>query len=198
MVNKVRACGGVVILLAALAPGCAEKPAAKADRTTVQAEAEVRERFADLQAVAKKRDLDRLWGMLSGKSQAAAEKEAEALRAAHEKAAPDERARLEKFTGLTAEQLAKLTGKGFLQTARFLHKSGEMGESTVERVTASGDSATVYFTEQDGDKEKMVFLREATSGRRGWRCRSRRSPEPRPRLTPLLQYLTHPFTERLW
>jgi hypothetical protein len=33
-------------------------------------------------------------------------------------------------------------------------------QGKIEKVTARGDSATVYLSEPDGDREKFVFLRE--------------------------------------
>jgi hypothetical protein len=144
-------------------PGCSRGPA---DRSSAggepsgEAEAAVRQRFAEVQAAVKARDAGKLWGILSAKSRADAEKEAKAIRTAYEGADATEKARLEKELGLPGEELAKLAGAGFLKTRRFLRKYNEVAESTVERVTAQGDSATVYFTEPDGDREKMAFVRE--------------------------------------
>jgi hypothetical protein len=120
----------------------------------------VRERFKDLQAALKAQDGDKLWGLLSKKSQAEAEQAAKDLRAAYEQAGPEERAKQEKATGLSGAELSKLTGPGFLKSKRFLRKYDEVPESPVERVAVQGDNATVYFTEPDGDKEKIIFLHE--------------------------------------
>jgi hypothetical protein len=120
----------------------------------------VRERFKDLQVAIKARDADRLWGMLSDKSRSEAEQVAREVRTAYEQAGPEERAKQEKAWGVSGAELSKLAGAGVLQTKRFLRRYEEVPESHVERVTAQGDSATVYFTEPDGDKEKMIFVRE--------------------------------------
>jgi hypothetical protein len=138
----------------------------------------VRQRFAEVQAAVKARDAGKLWGMLSSKSRADAEKEAKALRTAYEGADAAEKARLEKELGLAGEELAKLAGPGFLKTRRFLRKYDEVAESTVERVTAQGDSATLYFTEPDGDREKMAFVREDDQWR-AWVAmpKARKAPE---------------------
>jgi hypothetical protein len=120
----------------------------------------VRERFAEVQAAIKAKDADKLWGLLSGKSRADAEKEAKAVRAAYEKADAEGKAKQEKELGLPGAELATLTGVGFLKTKTFRDKRDEVADGIVTRVTAQGDSATVYFDEPDGDHEKLVFLRE--------------------------------------
>jgi hypothetical protein len=152
-----------LVVLLGLAAGCAEKPA---DRTPPPSgpeedtETAVRRQFVAVQASIKARDTDRLWGLLSSKSRAEAEKAAKAIRTAYEKAGAQEKAAQEKVLGLSGQELAKLAGVGFLKTQRFLRKYDEVSDGTIERVVASGDTATLYFVEPDGDHEKMIFLRE--------------------------------------
>jgi len=153
----------LVVILEAI-PGCSGKPAnvtPRAGHTAEEAETAVRQQFADIQAALKARDMDKVWSLLSSKSRAAAEEEAQAIRTDYEKAGPPERAAQEKKLGLSGQDLAKLTGTGFLKTALFLRKYDEVAESTVERLTVGGDSVTVYFKEPDGDREKLAFLQEA-------------------------------------
>jgi hypothetical protein len=123
-------------------------------------EAQVREKYKDLQAALKAQDADKLWDLLSKKSQAEAEQSAKDVRAAYEQAGPEEKARQEKSLGLGGAELGKLAGPGFLKTKRFVRKYDEVPESPAERVTVERDNATVYFTEPDGDKEKIIFVRE--------------------------------------
>jgi hypothetical protein len=152
-----------LVVLLGLAAGCAEKqPGRKPGGSEPAGEEEkaVRQKFAEVQAAIKAHDTDRLWGLLSGKCRAEAEKAAGAVRAAYEKAGAREKATQEKDLGLAGQELARLTGVGFLKTTRFRRKYDEVTDGAVTRVTTSGDSATVYFDEPDGDHEKMVFLRE--------------------------------------
>ena len=152
-----------LIALLGSAAGCAEKPADRAPgagETAEEAEKAVRKKFAEVQAALKPPDADRLWALLSVKSRAAAETEAKVIRTSCEQASASEKLVQEKDLGLSGQELAGLTGKGFLKTRRFQRKYHEVPDSTIERVTASGDTATVYFDEPDGDKEKLIFVRE--------------------------------------
>jgi hypothetical protein len=120
----------------------------------------VRKKFAELEAAVKAKDADKLWALLSSKTRARAEKEAKDVRAAYAKAGPKDKARQEKELGLPGKELAKLTGKGLLKAAPCLRKYGELVGSTVTKVVVEKDSARVEYTEPDGDKEKLIFLRE--------------------------------------
>jgi hypothetical protein len=152
--------GSAFLLFAALAAGCSKATSPPSSGKPGGAEAEVRQKFAEIQSLCKAKDDDRLWALLSSKSRADAEKEAEAVRIAYEKGDAKQRADLEEKSGLPKAELAKLTGKGLLKTKRFRHKLDEIGEGTVTRVTAAEDNATVEFDEPDGDKEKLRFVRE--------------------------------------
>jgi hypothetical protein len=153
----------VLAVLVASAAGCgrgaADRSPAPAD-SPAEAEAELRQKFKDLQAAIKARDNERIWGLLHGKSQAAAEERARAIRTACERASPEDRAKQAEAQEVSGEKLATLTARGFLDTWTFRRKATEVAESTIDRVTVGGESGTVYFTEPDDDKEKMVFLRE--------------------------------------
>jgi hypothetical protein len=125
-----------------------------------EADGPVRKRFAEVEAAVKAKDADKLWALLSSKTRAQAEKEAKAIREAYARAGPGERAAQEKDLGLSGAELAKLTGKGLLKGKPCLRRYGELVGSTVTRVVMEKDSARVEYTEPDGDKEKLVFLRE--------------------------------------
>jgi hypothetical protein len=56
--------------------------------------------------------------------------------------------------------LAKLDGKGFLKTKRFQKKYHEIPEGKIDKVDIQGESATIYFLDDEGDKEKAIFLRQ--------------------------------------
>jgi hypothetical protein len=150
------------LLLLAVAAGCARGPANPAPPAgqPADAEASVREKFQELQAAYKARDTERIWTLIAGKSQAEAEAQAKVLRTAYEKADAGKRTQMEKDEGLSGQELARLTGKTFLRTSRFHHKQNEVATSTIERVTAGPDTATVYYLEQDDDHEKMHFFLE--------------------------------------
>ena len=52
------------------------------------------------------------------------------------------------------------TGKEFLKTKRFHGKYDELPDSKIEKVTVQGDQATIAYVELDGDKEKLILVRE--------------------------------------
>jgi hypothetical protein len=146
-----------LILLSSLVAGCA-KPAAS---TAAKGEDEsVRQTFTALQAALKGKDADQVWDLLDTESQADAERAAKAVQEAYTKASPEAKAEQEKALGLPGAELGALAGKGFLKTKRFLGKYDEVSESKVEKVTVQGDTATVNYTEPDGDKEKLSLVRQ--------------------------------------
>jgi hypothetical protein len=120
----------------------------------------VRAAFADLQAAIPGGDADKLWGLLSQKSRADAERVARDMRTAYEQAGRDAKAKQAERLGLTGEELAKLTGRDFLKTRRFRDKYEEAAAGKVTRVAVQRDSATVYWDDADGEREKTIFVRE--------------------------------------
>ena len=120
----------------------------------------MREQFAELQSALKNRDTDKLWTLLDSKSRADAERAAKDIQTAHAKATTEEKTRQEEALGLTAAELAGLTGKGFLKTKRFQKKYHELPDGKIEKIVIQGDSATVYYIEADGDKEKAILVRQ--------------------------------------
>jgi hypothetical protein len=153
----------VLLVMAAFVSGCSKGPTDPVpvpSDNSAQAEAAVREKFVEVQSAIKAKDTDKLWGLLSKKSQAEAETRAKEIRTAYEQSKSEERSGLEKEWGLPGAELAKLTGVGVLKTSRFVRKVDEIAESTITRVSAASDTGTVYFDEPDGDHEKLNFVRE--------------------------------------
>jgi hypothetical protein len=144
-------------LVLALAGGCSTKPT---DRPVPDDEGAVRERFAELQSAIKNHDADTLWALLDSKSRADAERAAKATQTAHAKASAEEKAKQEEGLGLTGTEVAGLTGVGFLKTKRFQNKYHELPDSKLEKVAVQGDNATVHYLEPDGDKEKLILVRQ--------------------------------------
>jgi hypothetical protein len=151
---------GMVGLVAAVAVGFSGGRAAADD------EADVRRRFAELQAALKARDADKIWPQLAEKSRADAEREARKTREAYAAAGQEERAKRETALGLTGAEISRLTGKDVLRTKPFRRKFDEVPDGKVEKVTLEKDSATVQFLEPDGDHEKVILLREGD----GWKA----------------------------
>jgi hypothetical protein len=152
----------MILLAAALAGGCSSRGTAPSPSTGAApaAEEQVRGAFAELQEAFKARDADKVWGLLSRKSRDDAEQVAGDIRTAYGRGRPEEKSEQEKALGLTGAELATLTGAGFLKSKPFLRKYDEVTEGKLDRVTVAADSATVYWDDDEGDKEKTVFVRE--------------------------------------
>jgi hypothetical protein len=153
-----------VVLLAgslALIAGCSstDKPAGGTG------EDEVKKAFASLQEALKAKDADKIWALLDDDGRADAERQATAVRDAYAKADKAGREEMEKSLGLGGKELADLKGVGYLKTKRFLGKHDEIVGSKLDKVTVSGDKATVNYTEEDGDKEKLSY----SKAKDGWK-----------------------------
>jgi hypothetical protein len=120
----------------------------------------LRETFAELQSAVKNRDADKLWALLDRKSQADANREAEAIRAEHARASAEEKAKQEEALGLSGPEVSELTGTGLLKTKRFLSKYDELPESKIDNIVIQGGNATVHYVEPDGDHEKLILVRQ--------------------------------------
>jgi hypothetical protein len=79
---------------------------------------------------------------------------------AYEKASSGEKAKQAEAVGLAGEEVAGLTGPVFLRTRGFRGKYDELAGGKITKVTAQGDTATVYWDDAEGDHEKTLFLRE--------------------------------------
>jgi hypothetical protein len=149
--------GWISLLGIAVALGCSSKPS---DRPVAEEEDAVREKFAELQSAIKSRDAEKLWALLDAKSRADAERAAKNIQTAYNQAGAEEKAKQEEVLGLSGTELAGLDGRGFLKTKRFQKKYHEVPDGKIDKVVIQGESATVYFLETDGDKEKAIFLRQ--------------------------------------
>jgi hypothetical protein len=156
MVGRSVQLGWLMFMWMALVIGCTKPSGGSA----AGEEGQVRETVAAVQAALTSRDADKLWGLLDSESRADAEQAAKAVQAAYAKADANDKPEHEKALGLTGTELAELTGKGFLKTKRFHGKYEELSESKIDKVTVTGDKATVAYTEPDGDKEKLSLVRE--------------------------------------
>ncbi len=141
------------LALAALAAaGCSKT----ADSTVpAAAEADVRTAVAALQEAIKAKDAARAWDLLDAKSQSEADQAAAAVQGKYQAADDAGKAELQKQYGLSGDELKKLDGPGYLRTAVFWKKYGELPDSKVTEVHVTGKKATAYYTEPDGDKEKF-------------------------------------------
>jgi hypothetical protein len=147
----------MALAVAVIAAGCA-KPTGQASSTDEVKS--VSETFAAFQEALKERDVDKIWALLDSDSQADAERAAKAIQDAYAKAGAEQKAKQEKGLGLEGGELAALTGKGFLKTKRFHGKYDEVPGSKIDKVTVKGDSASVDYTEADGDKETLKLVRQ--------------------------------------
>jgi hypothetical protein len=150
-----RVCWPTVVLLIA---GCSS-PSSQPG-TAAGAEGQLKEAFAAYQQALKDKDADKLWDMLSAEGRADADRAAKRLRDDYAKADDATKAKLAKDLGLSGDQLANLTGKDYLKTPRFLGKQHEVPGSKFEGAGVQGDKATVNYVEEDGDKQKLPFVRE--------------------------------------
>jgi hypothetical protein len=146
----------VTLCCAIFVLGCAKT----ASRPALGEEDPVRQTFAALQAALKARDADKVYALLDRESKADAERAAKAVQAAYAKALDKEKSEQEKGLGLSGTELAALTGPGFLKSKRFHGKYEELPDSKIDKVTLQGDKAVVNYTEADGDKEKLSFVRQ--------------------------------------
>jgi hypothetical protein len=144
----------IAVLVTCAAGWLAAAPAFAAE------EDKVKEVFKAFQDAVKAKDADKLWDLLDTSSREAAEKTAKTFKDAYAKAKDDKKKELEKNLGLTADELAGLTGKTFLKSARYHGKYHEVPGSTVEKVAVEDKKATVFYKEEDGDKEKLGLVNQ--------------------------------------
>jgi hypothetical protein len=151
-----------LVPLAALALavcGCskpAPPPAAGSEEEAVQ------KAFTALQEAMKAKDGEKLFALLDSDSQADAERAAQALKDAYSKAPPAEKTEKEKALGLSAAELSALDAKGFLKSKQFLGYKNyhEIPTSKFEKATVQGDKATLNYIEDDGDHEKLSYVKQ--------------------------------------
>jgi hypothetical protein len=150
-----RVCWPVVLLLIV---GCGSPPSQQG--TAAGEEGQLKEAFAAYQRALKDKDADKLWDLLSTEARGDADRSAKRLRDDYAKG--DAKAKLAKGVGVSADQVANLTGKDYLKTPRFAgtHPQDEIPTSKFESASIQGDKATVNYVEDDGDKQKLPFVRE--------------------------------------
>jgi hypothetical protein len=129
------------------------------------AEDEVQKSFTALQKAIKDKDADKVWDLLVKDRQTDADREAKAARETYDKLPEKDRAGFEKKMALTGDQFAKMTGKVYLRSAKFHGKTHEIPDSKVEKITVSGDSGTLKYVEEDGDKISVNVAKETG----GWK-----------------------------
>jgi hypothetical protein len=142
-----------------LAIGCSQqssKPAAGGD-----AQAQVKAAFEDVQKALLAKDTDKIWGLLDDDSHKHTDRVAKEWQAKwmadYDMADAD---KVQKEIGLSPDELANLTGKTFVKTKGFLTGPiDELAKGKFDKATVTGDSATVYYTEPDDDKEKRTMTR---------------------------------------
>jgi hypothetical protein len=138
------------------------------------AEKQVRATFTAFADAVKAKDAAKIWKLLDKDSQSAANRAAKAVKAAYENANADDKAKLEKAVGLTGAELAKLTGEAFLKSKGFHGKYHDVPGSKIDKIVIQGKRATVHYTEEDGDKEKLRFLLEGED----WKVSAPMPPVP--------------------
>jgi hypothetical protein len=143
----------IVCLMLASVTGCAGSAAA--DDTEV-----LHQKFKEIQQAVKIKDAEQLWNLVSIKTQKDADKIGKEVRETYGKASSEEKRKQEQTLGLSAADFQELAGKGFVKSAGIWKKYHDLPGSSITRVTIAGDSATVNYLETDGDREKMLFLRE--------------------------------------
>ncbi len=146
-------------LCVALVAGCSQS-ASKSDSKT---EAGVKSAFAAFQNALAERDSVQLWAFLDRESQEDAERVAKLVKEEYEKATPEKTADQEKAYGLTAAEMAGLKGEVYVKSSRFHGKFHEVPGSKLDKVVLQpdGQKATVHYTEEDGENEKLNFVRQS-------------------------------------
>jgi hypothetical protein len=120
----------------------------------------VKEAWTAFQEAIKARQGDKIWDLLDLASRASVEKFAKSYKSKYKKADEGGKKDLEKSLELTAKELAALTPQLFLKSKRYYGKYEEVPGSKLDRISVDGDKATVFYIEEDGDKQKLSLLRE--------------------------------------
>jgi len=138
-------------------PAAKDKPADASKKS----EEEIKTAFATLQAAIKAKDADKIWSLLAKDSQDDTDREAKAVKEAFSKLAEKDKPEYEKKVGLSAKELTEMTGKLYVKSKSFFTgKADEIPDSKLDKVVVAGESGTVHYIEDDGDKEKLVVVRE--------------------------------------
>ena len=125
-----------------------------------KAEEQVKEAFRALQTAIKEKDADKIWNLLDKDSQSDAEREAKAAKEVYGKLGDKDKTDYEKRLNLTDKELADLTGKLYVKSEVFYKKHHEIPDSKLEKVSVSGDAASLNFIEPDDDNVKISLTRD--------------------------------------
>jgi len=152
----------LLIGLSALIVGCnTSPPANKSGDSSKKGDDEIKQAFGSLQAAIKAKDADKVWDLLAKDSQQDTEREAKSVKEAFAKFSNDEKNAYEKKTALSAKDIAELNGKAYVKSKMFfVGDVDELPDSKLDKVVLSGDSGTVHYTEEKGEKEKLAVVRE--------------------------------------
>ena len=140
-----------------------------------KAEEQVEQAFKSLQAAIKAKETDKIWDLLDKDSQSDADRQAKSAEEAYGKLEEKDKADYEKRLKLTDKELAEMTGKLFVKSAVFYGKYHEIPDSKIDKVSVTGDKATLYSIEDDGDKVNFPLIRE--SGRWKFSLEMPKAPE---------------------
>src|SRR5207249_6617865 len=108
----------------------------------------IKQAFSSLQVAIKAKDVDKIWGLLAKDTQGDVEREGKVVKEAFAKLAESDKAAYEKKVGLTAKEMTEMTGKLYVKSSIFFSgEIAEMPDSKLEKITVTGDSATVKYKE---------------------------------------------------
>ncbi len=114
-----------------------------------------------MQEALDEKDADRIWNLLAKDSRDDADREAKAVKEAFSKLTDKEKARFAKRVGLSVKEMTEITGKLYVKSNSFFTgKADELSDCDLNKVVVAGESATVHYTEEKGDKEKIPVVRE--------------------------------------
>jgi hypothetical protein len=121
---------------------------------------QVRKAYEDCKKAYVANDGQHLWDLLAGESRAAVQQAIEKIKKNYEKAGSKEKLEQEKNLGLTPYQFANLDGPLYLSLSEFRDRYREVMDNDAEKVRVVDDEAEITYTEPDGSKSKIKFLRQ--------------------------------------
>ncbi len=155
----------LLLLVLIVLTGCSAGKKKKSDEAI---RAELAESFAKLQeAISETRtgEVDKLLTILDSESMEVAGKKSRRFGEDFAKKSADEQAEMAEKFGVSVEQLKKkMTGRDYLRLAskEIYNRYWMVCGAPIERVAGSGSEATVYYTQDDAerDQKSIVFVRE--------------------------------------
>lgn len=147
----------MAVVAIGLALGCGSPSAPQKSAKDI----EVEQAFQKLQKVIEREDAAGIWALLTKDARDDAEREARAMKEGFLAMSDTNKPAYEKKSRLSAEELAKMTGQTYLKSAFFFTgEVEELTESKLDRIVVTGDTATVYYVEDNGEKERLPAARE--------------------------------------